>query len=105
MHICPGVFLPDVTAPLLPRFTPNSTQWESQLAAVGLAPDVRVLTESQFHGLVEGAAAALTQGELRQAALEVLGRPVGHGTLDVEGLCGALFDYLDVCGEVREEGG
>eukprot|EP00198_Chlamydomonas_reinhardtii_P010350 XP_001699687.1 flagellar associated protein [Chlamydomonas reinhardtii] len=75
------------------------TQWESQLAAVGLAPDVRVLTESQFHGLVEGAAAALTQGELRQAALEVLGRPVGHGTLDVEGLCGALFDYLDVCGE------
>ncbi|KAG2436227.1 hypothetical protein HXX76_006538 [Chlamydomonas incerta] len=75
------------------------TPWESQLAAAGIAPDARVLTESDFHQLVEVAAAALTQGELRQAALEVLGRPVGHGTLDVEGLAGALFDHLDVCGE------
>ncbi|KAG2452827.1 hypothetical protein HYH02_002173 [Chlamydomonas schloesseri] len=75
------------------------TPWESQLAAAGLAADTRVVTESDFHRLAEAAAAGLTTGELRQAVLEVLGRPVGHGTLDVEGLAGALFDYLDVCAE------
>ncbi|GLC41402.1 hypothetical protein PLESTB_001015100 [Pleodorina starrii] len=72
------------------------TPWEQQLAGAGLRPDVRVVTEAEFGRLLEAAAAAASLGELRQAALEVLSRPVGHGTLDVEGLAGALFDYLDV---------
>ncbi|EFJ47031.1 hypothetical protein VOLCADRAFT_61911, partial [Volvox carteri f. nagariensis] len=73
--------------------------WEQQLASVGIAPDCRVVSETDFSRLLEAAAATASLGELRQAALEVLSRPVGHGTLDEEGLAGALFDYLDVLGQ------
>ncbi|KAG2499636.1 hypothetical protein HYH03_002575 [Edaphochlamys debaryana] len=73
------------------------TPWEQQLGRSGLPDDTRVLDEAAFHALVDAATTAASLGELRQAALEVLSRPVGHGTLDLEGLAGALFDWLD-CG-------
>ncbi|GIL58496.1 hypothetical protein Vafri_13452 [Volvox africanus] len=75
------------------------TAWEQQLGSLGLPPNSRIISEDDFSRLLEAAAASASLGELRQAALEVLSRPVGHGTLDMEGLAGALFDYLDVSGQ------
>jgi hypothetical protein len=61
-----------VTAALRARHRPApSVPWAQQLEAAGLPPDSRVVTESQFEGLVEAAAAGLGLAELRQAALEV----------------------------------
>ncbi|GFR48280.1 hypothetical protein Agub_g10055 [Astrephomene gubernaculifera] len=76
------------------------TPWEQLLSSAGLPPGCHVVSEAQFRCLLETASAAAgSVGELRQAALEVLQRPVGHNTLDVEGMLGALFDYLDVTGQ------
>lgn len=79
----------------------HRTPSEQQLDAVGLPPNCRVVSESDFSRLLEAAASTASPGELRQAALEVLSRPVGHGTLDLEGMAGALFEYLDVTGQVN----
>lgn len=65
-----------------------------------------MLADAHVCALLEAAAArgCPSLPELRQAALEVLGRPVGHGTEDVEGLAGALFDHMDVLGQVGGAG-
>ncbi|KXZ50242.1 hypothetical protein GPECTOR_17g880 [Gonium pectorale] len=91
-----GVLYSDKAVSAVCRLVDPRTPWHQQRAAAGLANGSRVLSEEEFRRLLDAAASGLPLGELRQAALEVLSRPVGHGTLDVEGLLGALFDYLDV---------